>query len=973
MKTPRHIKKAVRITALALSLLMLFSTVSAVYAASGSSKRVVRVGWYESPFNQTDEFGRRSGYAYEYQQKIAAYTGWTYEYVNGTWPELLQMLIDGKIDLMSDVSYTDERSELMYFSALPMGFEEYYLLVLPENNSISSYDLTTVNGKNVAVNKNSVQKDLFDAWCEQNNITVNLIEISYSNDDIIKMFQHGTYDAYVATDTFYSVYDLEPVSMIGSSDYYFAVSRSHQDLVIELNFAMERLKNEKPLFSQQLKEKYLHISGLNKNLTGDEKDWLAKHGAIRVGYQDNYLAFCAADKRTGELTGALKDYLATASDIFGKGQLSFEAICYPTASAAMEALKNGEIDCMFPANLTDFDGETQGYFMTEPIMRTDISAIVSEDKQNTFVEKEHVTVAVNAGNPNYNMFLVDNFPEWRSVYFKDTPECLKAISEGKADCLLMSNYRYNNIASLCKKYGLISLSTGVEMDYCFAVRRDDTVLYSVLNKVANVIPNASVNAALSYYFTEDAKTTVFDLIQENMGYIIAVSMIILLIVLFLIFNNAKSTKKASDIQQIVTATETDSITGLYTKSYFYEYASRLYNTHPDKPMDAVVLNVEQFHSINAANGWSFGDKVLSVIGDVFREYVKEYGGIAGHADADRFALYCPHMEEYCGLYDRIQKNLDSLSANVSIVVRMGVMMWEKGSDPHHLVEQALIACGIARGRFSEKLIVYDERMRNNTNLELRLKNDLKNAIANKEFKVYFQPKFDIKSDTPVLRSAEALVRWDHHELGMISPVDFVPLFEQTGQIVKVDKYVWSEAAAQIAAWREKYGKTVPVSVNLSRIDVFNQKLEETLDGIVEKYGIDRECFHLEITESAYTENTDQITHVIEKLREKGYRIEIDDFGTGYSSLFMLSSVPVDVLKMDSAFVRNIGLEKAEVQLVDVIINIAKKLNIPVTAEGVETEEQLKLLKELGCDTVQGYYFSRPIPAYEFESRFLKNE
>ena len=178
--------------------------------------------------------------------------------------------------------------------------------------------------------------------------------------------------------------------------------------------------------------------------------------------------------------------------------------------------------------------------------------------------------------------------------------------------------------------------------------------------------------------------------------------------------------------------------------------------------------------------------------------------------------------------------------------------------------------------------------------------------------------------------------------------------------------MWAEAARQIKAWKEKFGVTLPVSVNLSRIDIFNPELEAILDELVNENGLERQVLKLEVTESAYTENTDQLLAVMERLRSKGFRIEMDDFGSGYSSLGSLSSMPVDVLKMDRSFVMNIDHEEKDLRLVELILGIARNLKLPVIAEGVETESQLSLLKNAGCDFVQGYYFSRPLPPEDFE-------
>ena len=224
---------------------------------------------------------------------------------------------------------------------------------------------------------------------------------------------------------------------------------------------------------------------------------------------------------------------------------------------------------------------------------------------------------------------------------------------------------------------------------------------------------------------------------------------------------------------------------------------------------------------------------------------------------------------------------------------------------------------------------------------------------------------------PKLSSAEALIRWKHPELGMISPEQFIPLLENSGLISVVDHYVWEEAASQIREWHKKYGITVPISVNLSRVDLYDPMLEETLNSFVEENGLDRKSLKLEVTESAYTDNADQMISLINCLRLQGFEIEMDDFGSGYSSLNMLTSMPIDVLKMDMRFIQDIDRTEKDFWLVDVVLNIARHLQVPVVAEGVETEAQMNRLRAAGCELIQGYYFSRPLPPEEFEKLIVR--
>ncbi len=428
----------------------------------------------------------------------------------------------------------------------------------------------------------------------------------------------------------------------------------------------------------------------------------------------------------------------------------------------------------------------------------------------------------------------------------------------------------------------------------------------------------------------------------------------------------------SEGRKLISAAEHDRLTMLYNKNFFFEYANRIYQYHSEWKMDAIVMNIEQFHIINALNGREFGDNILRIIGNEIRAFLGETNGIACRFEADRFDIYCRQWNDYQGLLDRFQAKIDEFSGNANVRLRMGVKPCQENVEPVVLFDCARAACSMVRGNSMTHLMIYDENMRMKEILGQRLQNDLQTAVNEHQFHVFYQPKYSIQGEEPRLISAEALIRWKHPELGMISPGDFIPLFEGNGQIRIVDNFVWAEAAKQIALWRDKFGITLPVSVNLSRVDVFDPTLEERLVHLITDNNLDFKNMKLEVTESAYTENGDRLIALIKHLREIGFEIEMDDFGSGYSSLNMLSSMPIDILKMDMKFVRNIEHSETDFRLVELVLDIARYLKVPVVAEGVENENQLELLRNVGCDIVQGFYFSPPVPAENFE-RFIVSE
>ncbi len=431
----------------------------------------------------------------------------------------------------------------------------------------------------------------------------------------------------------------------------------------------------------------------------------------------------------------------------------------------------------------------------------------------------------------------------------------------------------------------------------------------------------------------------------------------------------------SEDRDIIQSTERDDLTGLYNREYFFRYAEQYDQYHEDLPMDAILVDVNHFHMINERYGRAYGDEVLRRIGEQVKSIVSDSDGIVCRREADSFMVYCPHREDYQRIMDNASVSLayDESGSN-RVHLRMGVYPnVDKSIDIEQRFDRAKMAADTVKGSYVRTIGFYDNNLHQKQLYAEQLIEDFPAAIAENHFKVYYQPKFDVRPDTPILASAEALVRWIHPDLGLISPGVFIPLFEDNGLIEKLDTYVWRETARQIRDWKERLSYSIPVSVNVSRIDMNDPYLPNTLQSILREHDLSEEELLLEVTESAYTEDSMQIIKVVEDLRKLGFKVEMDDFGTGYSSLNMISHLPVDALKLDMQFIRNAFEDGGTTHMLEVIIGIADYLSVPVIAEGVETEEQLRALKALGCDIVQGYFFSKPVPAEEFEAFILQKK
>ena len=422
-------------------------------------------------------------------------------------------------------------------------------------------------------------------------------------------------------------------------------------------------------------------------------------------------------------------------------------------------------------------------------------------------------------------------------------------------------------------------------------------------------------------------------------------------------------------RKIIHSTERDPLTGLYNREFFFSYAEQYDQHHRDTPMDAIVLDINRFGIINERYGRAYADEVLRRVGEKAREMVHDEGGIVCRREADIFLVYCPHREDYKAILDNASMGLaGEQNANNRVRLRMGVYSnVDKSLELERRFDRAKIASDSVRNSFTRNIGVFDDTLHKAEMYSEQLIEDFPKAVEEGQFKVFFQPKYNITGDKPYLAGTEALVRWQHPELGMISPGVFIPLFEENGLIQDLDHFVWRQAARQIRIWKDEIGYTVPVSVNVSRVDMYDANIVYSLLDILEESKLEAGDLHLEVTESAYAEDAEQIIETVKRLRSMGFLVEMDDFGTGYSSLNMLSSLPIDVLKLDMKFIRTAFGQEKDTHMLEIIIEIARHLSAPVVAEGVETEEQVKALKEIGCDLVQGYFFSPPVPAEKFAS------
>ena len=420
----------------------------------------------------------------------------------------------------------------------------------------------------------------------------------------------------------------------------------------------------------------------------------------------------------------------------------------------------------------------------------------------------------------------------------------------------------------------------------------------------------------------------------------------------------------------IEATERDDLTGLFTRDYFFNYTAQYDMYHPDAKMDAISVNINNFHLINELYGREAGDNVLHHMGMYLLDLRDKTGATIARIEADQFLIYISSgVVNYEEISEDIDKHFDTFP-DIHVRVRSGIYRdVDKSIEMERRFDRAMQAANTIKDDYKVNIAYYDESIHQKRLFDMQLIDEFDEALEQGQFQLYFQPKYNIEGETPFLTSAETLIRWVHPVRGMISPGVFIPLFESNGLITKLDFWIWKKAIQCIADWKKKYNKDITLSINISRVDLYNHNLVSYLEDNLEEYGVSKDQVYLEITESAYSEETNQLVNVVDKLRGDGFKIEMDDFGTGYSSLAMLAKVPVDVIKMDMLFVSGMHSNEKRETMIQLVMDIAKYLKIRTIAEGVEDKETVDFLKSVGCSIIQGYYFSKPLPEEDFVKKF----
>ena len=470
--------------------------------------QTIRIGSFEDTFNYVDKNGVRRGYGYELMQALAGYTGWKFEYVKCDWSNCFDKLENGEIDIMGDISYTDERAQKMLFPDEPMGEEKYILYADLSDMDIETSDFKSLDGKRVGVLLGTEPEIMLTEWENKNGIHTEHVNVN-NNDDVEKKLANHEIDCFVSLEeSIWSEQGISSVTTIGKSGIYFAINKERSDIKTKLDYAMRQLDQDSPFFKVDLYKKYFTLDYIQV-LTGKEKIWVEEHGGIQIGFLNNDPAIFSMDKETGKLTGMLAEYISYAKDCLGNQTLEFNIQAYDNYDEIIQALQNREIDMIFYAGRNPYFAEQNGYALTNTAWTYSLMAVTDEEK---FDENKVHTVAVPKEKYALKQHIAFSYPEWKLVDCDSLDDAADMVIQEKADCFLMGASQaliYDN------RQNFKSFPLTKTMEACFAVRGGEGSLLSILNKTLKAMPSDMLTSALAIYDSTVDKVTFSDFLKDN--------------------------------------------------------------------------------------------------------------------------------------------------------------------------------------------------------------------------------------------------------------------------------------------------------------------------------------------------------------------------------------------------------------------------------------------------------------------------
>ena len=953
-----------------LCCLLTFTAAAGIFSsvARAVDIRTVKVAFFPMEgFNMTEADGTLTGMDVEYLNAVCNYVDWEIEYVKcDSWDEALSLLSAHEVDLVGSAQYSVDRAEIYQYANLSSGYT-FGVIATRADSPLAYEDFAAMKDITFGIVKTYVRRGEFIQYLKDNGINNPKIREFTSTAGLQNALELGEIDAIVHTFTETNA-GHRLVGRFAPMPFYYISYQGNDEVMRELNQAIADLRINQPQLETDLMNKY-YQSRLDRTVvfTTEEKKYLAEDHTVTVGYLDGYYPF--SYEENGEYRGLTRELLENGPGLVG---LHFSYQRMETLRDAEAALQRGTIDII--AYCTD---------ATETLASSDLTSvkeyaniplvIIMKDNGNLGNLSSLATVPYLYDESSH---AVDT-SSVSIVTYDSQQECLEAVQGGTVDAVLCDGYLAEYLLSTELKYNKLEIKSVLSGDHAVSMvirKNEDSALSGILSKTVDIIDAKTV----SDYMLENnvySLMTVDRFIRNNSMAIIIFLFLLMGAIILVAWRMISNNKKIQKLMYKDTGMD------IWNLNYLIYWGTM--NLLPERKENryaVAYLNVSQFRHYNIIYGWNAGQRLLESVVDVFSHEVDERNEIYARNQSDRFALLLAYESEDAllkraeQLVRAIEKRIYDDTEN-RMAIHMGIyFIPPENSDLRVAVGYANQANDSLRDSHISEVKVYDESFEKEIKDRHEQEKLLDSVDVNKDFVAYYQPKVDIRTEKII--GAEALIRFlDPSDGGKVkSPAFFVPYFEQTGRVTELDFFVLESVCKMMRRRLDAGKEVVTVSCNFSRKHFMKPGFPERFEAVLEKYRISKEYIEVEVTETVVVEELQLSTvkQTMDVLKERGVRISIDDFGSGYSSLGVFEQIPASVIKLDRSFLLNQEDRGRQVKIMRGIVNLGKELKAQIVCEGVETDNDVELMREIGAYVAQGYRYSKPIPEDEFEKKLDAN-
>lgn len=948
-----------------------------VTISSSEEKETITFGLYEIPgffeVTTTNNKTSYSGYCHEYIQQLNQYLGANIVYKVEPLTEVYEDLVNKNVDIIPGFLKTSGRENILDYSDHPMGFANRVLIAKTTSTNYVFNDYSTFDGMCVGFVGGYAKNETFDAIAKENNFTYTAKAYPTTN-ECIEALENNEIDTVFSTSLLRHT-KYKTLLSFDYEDYFFATNKlDTKGIMAKINKAGDSLFAVTPTYNEYLYDKY--YSAVNYeyelNLTKEEIayiDYLKRQNKkINVLYKNDAAPIEFVDKDNNP-TGIMKLVFDKITSFTG---IEFNLI--PGSDFTSAIKENPDYD-IISAPLDNYDFATNynmrlsNYIIDDSVVRVTVSGDSSDGK---------------AGNERIG----SSVPYWSTIeeylqtknytFFDNTQNGLDSLINGDIDCLYLSsivadyyrtNIKYKNIT-----YSLYD--NPISNKIRFGVSDNSPIeLFSIINKSTSIFSKSDISKYIETFGEQEVNYSFLDLIKYSttfqykfiIGIVIAAAIVIILVIYLYSFKLYRTSYFAPR-------------THVHNKTSFYRDATKMITKNPNKHYIFALLEIKKYQVLCALFGAEKTDGTIATVANALgRKFSSRKDVEFGLVNYDSMAFCFEYTPENMDEFAQISEKLVDSNYFTRDAFYIGFCIIKDINTPisvYHNRAYVALDKAYREKNINKNFAYYDDAMQERIRQSNTYSLGFNQALIKHELVIYIQPKVQI-SDGKII-GGEALVRWNHPRDGLLFPGSFIPAFEENGLIVALDKYVWEEAARFISSNRETLKQEVPISVNFSRSDVLFADSYTNILNLVNDYHIKSNELTFEITETAYTKNPELITNLIERLHSLNLKVSMDDFGSAYSSLNMLKNFDVDELKIDINFItkNQLGINTNKVakrgeEIIKSVIELAKNLKLFAICEGVETKEQLDLVKKSGVKYVQGFYYSKAIPADEF-IKLIKN-